>query len=108
VWLLLLGTIQRLTGRDSKNIMYQQHEAIFMSANSASVKPPNREATASNEPVLITGADLERRLHISSHHRRELERYGLPVYRLSPQVRRYDLRAVEAWLAARLKEGEPT
>ena len=40
--------------------------------------------------------------------RRKLEEHGLPVYRLSPQVRRYDLRAVQAWLAARLQEGEST
>jgi hypothetical protein len=59
-------------------------------------------------PVLITGSDLEKRLSISASHRRKLEEHGLPVYRLSPQVRRYDLQAVQAWLAARLQEGKTT
>jgi hypothetical protein len=87
-----------------------QHTALFVPPRTAAPPdPPASTSTLTPEPsLLITCADLERRLHVSSHHRRELERYGLPVYKLSPHVRRYDLKAVEAWLAARLQqEGEP-
>jgi len=51
--------------------------------------------------TLVTGDIIDERLQISPSVRRALERLGLPVVKLSPRRRRYDLQAVENWLKSR-------